>query len=378
MMKRILFSLVSCLMAMGAWAVETTDYIKLSAAETVVPGGDAVKLTVSLVGSTNYYTAYNMDIHLPEGMSVDYKNNKPRVAISASSRTASAFYPSTEEEEDEGTVYRYTHSVTCSYGVIGDRVLRVACISTSNEVFKAVSGDLFTIYVKASAYAKPGAAQITIDGVALKVAGGSEYDPASRVDENVTVGTASSVSCTVSSGNKYSTLVLPFDASLPTGMKAYTCESYADDMVSLKEASSLAAYTPYVVYAEGGYSGTLSGTVDAGKYVEVATEGLLNGAIVPQQKSTGYVLQKLSEGVMFYNMNSQVFSIPSGKCWLEIPAAVKSVGLSFDDPAAIGSLSSECDVTASQTVFDLQGRKVSRMEAGKIYIINGNKFLKLK
>lgn len=365
-------------MTMGAWAVETTDYIKISSA-TLVPGGDEVALTVSLVGSTNYYTAYNMDIHLPEGMSVTYDNENSRfnVDICANPLVASAFYPSSSSKIAGMTIYSYSHSVECSYGVIGDRILRVACISTSNQSFKACSGDLFTFNVKASAYTKPGAAQITIDGVALKVAGGSQYDPASRVDENVTIGTSSSVSCSISSGTKYSTVVLPFDASLPTGMKAYTCDSYADGLVSLKEASSLVAYTPYVIHDKAGYSGTLSGTVDASKYVAVATSGLLKGAIVPQQKSSGYVLQNLDEGVKFYNMDSQLFSIPSGKCWLEIPAEVKSVGISIEDVTGIDCVNSH-PTSLHSPIYDLQGHEVNTMKIGNIYIINGNKYLKLK
>lgn len=68
-MKKILLLACSCLMAICMKAVETTDYITVTAA-TLNPGGAEVKLTFSLVGSTNYYSGYNMDIHFPEGMEV--------------------------------------------------------------------------------------------------------------------------------------------------------------------------------------------------------------------------------------------------------------------------------------------------------------------
>ena len=171
-MKRISILLVSCLISVGLMAEETTDYIEISAV-TLQPGGDVAYVDVSLVGSTTYYSGYNMDIHLPEGLSVDYRNSKPRVS-------RMGIYPYTEDEDTGDKVY--THVLSCSYGEAGDRVLRVACFSSENENLTECSGRLFRVYLKADAYAKPGPANITIDGVALKVAGGAEYDPVSRVD----------------------------------------------------------------------------------------------------------------------------------------------------------------------------------------------------
>lgn len=374
MKKKILTLGLLLFMGVNMFADEplsTTDCFTISDVE-LAPGGAAAKITVSLSGSATYYTAYNMDIHLPVGIDVALKptTNKADVSMKKPS-----LYPYTEEEEDDETVKVYTHSLQMTYGVVGERVLRVACYSNINENFTATSGALFTINLKALPCAKPGAATITIDGAKLVTSDGTGYKVADKNYTNVTVGTTSTVPFTISEANKYSTCVLPFDATLPSGVKAYICKSYAEGFVSLKEASALSAYTPYLVYSEAGYSGSLSGTVDPSKYVEVANKGLLYGAIVPQQKNAGYVLQNLTDGVKFYNMNGATFSIPSGKCWLEIPSDVKSVGFNFDDPTSIRSISCAINNTL---VYDLQGKRVQMMEPGKIYIINNQKYLKIK
>lgn len=387
-MKKILFSLLCCLMTIGASAVETTDYIKLSAA-TVNPGGDEVCITVSLVGSENYYTAYNMDIHLPVGMELTTdEESKYKVAISQSSTEASAIYPSTSTTSPitipgvgtfNVTTYSYTHSLSSSYGVAGDRILRVACISQSNETFKATSGDLFTFYVKASSFTKPGAAQITIDGVALKVAGGSEYDPAAHVDENVTVSSDATASLTVSSTNKWSTCILPFDVDLPTGVEAYTCSDKevreGKTFLKLNSASSIEAYTPYILYSENGYSGNVSGTVDATKYPAsgIVTAGYLNGAIEAQSITEGYVLQNLSDGVKFYSCGGNTFTIPAGKCWVTITSDTKALSFEYDESAKIDCIADKTDNT--DAIYNLSGQKVSTLQPNTIYVRSGKKFI---
>lgn len=381
-MKKILLLACSCLMTFCMKAVETTDYIAITAA-TVNPGGDEVKLTFSLVGSTNYYSGYNMDIWFPEGMEVCMnKSNKPNVVLKKPS-----LYPYDEEEDEEtgDFVKTYTHTISSSYGVVGDRVLRVACISTVNGVFTKVGGDLFTVTVKASPFAKPGNASIKIDGVALKVAGGAEYDPEERFDENVTISTSATAALTISSTNKWSTCILPFATELPEGVSAYSTSSKTtiegDDYLILSEESELKGYTPYILYSESGYSNSLSGTVDATDYPAegYVTEGYLNGAITVQQITDGFVLQNLSEGMKFYATAGKTFSIPAGKCWVTLPsAAVKAFGFAIEDETGVKAIR---DVQPHKNeVYDLSGQKIdiSQTRPNNIYIINGQKVLKTK
>lgn len=381
-MKKILLLACSCLVAICMKAVETTDYITIKEATLNPDGTTEVKLTFSLVGSTNKYSGYNMDIHFPEGMEVCYnKSNKPNVTMKKPS-----LYPYSEEEDEETEemVKTYTHTISSSYGVVGDRVLRVACLSTVNDVFTSEGGDLFTVTVKVSPFAKPGKASIKIDGVALKVAGGDEYDPVERTDENVTISTAATAPVTISS-NKWSTCILPFDAELPTGVTAYSTSAKTTiddaDYLVLSKVNALEGYKPYILYSETAYSGSLEGTVDATKYPTegYVTDGYLNGAITVQQITNGFVLQNLTEGMKFYATGGQTFSIPAGKCWVTLPSAeAKAFGFALEDETGVKPIR---DLKQYENeVYDLSGKKIDirQTRVNHIYIINGQKVLKTK
>ena len=363
-MKRLAFLLVSCLMCVGLWAEETTDYIEIRVRESLVlqPGGDAAYVDVWLVGS-RLYSGYNMDIHLPEGLSVDYKNNKPRV-------TRMGIYPYEEDEETGDKTY--SHQLSYTYGVVGDRVLRVACASLENETLTATSGQLFRVYLKADAYAKPGAAEITIDGVALKVAGGAEYDPASRVDTHVAVGTNATTTLSVSGTNHWSTCILPFDAALPSGVRAFECSDNDGDKLILAEAESMAAYTPYILYSETGYTGSISGTVDGSQYPDggVVVKGYLSGTVVKKSVTSGYVLQNQGEGAKFYLIKEgDEFVVPAGKCWMNpLSSSVRAFGFDFDSSTRLKA--TENDKVQSD-IYTLQGTRVKELEAGKLYVKDG-------
>ena len=349
--------------SLGAQAVDTTDHLELSYEGTLVPGGDGeFTVTVSLAG-TRIYTAYNMDIHLPEGIEL----------------ASDEFGYIIEEDNELWTKVsrtKYSHTFEFSYGAAGERTIRCYCISTSNTDFNAASGTLFTFCLKATPYCKPGSLDITIDGInftALEGGSAVKYVPADETHA-ITVGTSSSVSVSVSAANKYSTLVLPFAAALPDGLEAYSCRSVDGDNLVLEAASSLAAYTPYILYAESGYSGTLTGTVDASAYAEVVSDGYLRGAIVKQQVNSGYVLQNQGSGVKFYNVDGQNFAIPVGRCWLDVSGS-SSKAFEWGDPTAVKAVKTR---NATNVYYNIDGTRAQDPQPGRIYIRNDKKILKLK
>ena len=143
------------------------------------------------------------------------------------------------------------------------------------------------------------------------------------------------------------------------------------------------AYTPYILYAENGYTGTLSGTVDESKYVETAQAGYLYGAVTEQVQTEGYVLQNKGDGTKFYWLNGYEYTIPEGKCWVDFP-------IDYQEPKAFYSISMNGGTTGIEKVetnstskslgniYDLNGNKVSIMLPGNIYIVNGMKVMKIK
>jgi hypothetical protein len=193
---------------------------------------------------------------------------------------------------------------------------------------------------------------------------------------HLTVTGQSTVQLNVAAENQWNTCVLPFDATPPSGLKAYESEEISGEYLILSEASSFRAYTPYIICAENGFSGQLSGTVDADNYVSVATDGYLHGAITQQQITQGYVLQNLGEGPIFYNVNGQNFVIPQGKCWLAAGDASSSQAVRIGIDGASGIDSAPSPAPADNAIYTLDGRRVKHPQAGHIYIIGGKKAIK--
>lgn len=330
--RRILLFLTLVCSAVGAFAdntyhqKETDDYVTLGDL-TVEPGKDEVyKLKVNLNG-TQIYTAFEMDIELPSGlepvMEKDSKGDmRPKVRLWKGTGTIFPFF----EDEDEG-IKDFSHSVIASYGAVDKNILRMACYSISGEDFTATSGTLVTIYCKASPYLKPGVndvhitkchfitnEKVIIDGKEMR---GQQYNCKDRT-EKINALAKSTATINVSATNKWGSCVVPFDIPvLPSGLEAYTVTDRESGIAYLKPQTSIVAYTPVLLYAENGFSGTFSGDVDETKYKEVAQQDIIYGAIVPQTKDNGFVLQNLGEGVKLYAMSGQTFEIPAGKCWVE-------------------------------------------------------------
>ena len=189
------------------------------------------------------------------------------------------------------------------------------------------------------------------------------------------------------------TCVLLFDAELPANLKAYTTETLENGYLNLVEVDKLEAYKPYILYAENGYEGELSGKVDLAGYQLKVTDdnGLLAGAVETQVITYGYALQNQTgengKGVAFYAVdteNSQEVTIPAGKCWLDVqknsnPAATtRSISLRFPEGGAtgIGDVKIELPADGSAPIYTIDGKRVDVMQCGQIYIIGGKKMIK--
>lgn len=348
----------------------TNDYITVNDV-TLVPGSaDTYQVEISLVGS-QIYTAYQMDILFPPGVDVVVDEDGPYVDL----------------WDGDGCIYPYVrrklvHSLSSSYGVVSNKLLRISCSDDMNRVLTATSGKLLYFLVKASPYLKPGDVVLKVTNLDFTTKENSQKY--SCKDQTLTLhATAeSTATLSVSGSSHYGTCVLPFAVSpLPDGVKAYSAKGFDEtgQLVVLDEVTQLAAYTPYILYSASGYSGSLKGTVDASQYGEVVSDGLLRGAIAPQKKSAGYVLQDLGEGAKFYAMDGVEFLIPEGKCWLEMPAAQASApqyGIQIGTTTAITAPTTSA--TAHGKIYTLDGKEVKTMQPGGIYVVNGKKVLKIK
>lgn len=353
--------------------LSTTDHITVSDVELVPGSGEQYDMYISLVGSL-IYTAYEMDVKFPPGLDVVMNSEgKPYVYLY---KKSDAIYPK-DEEEDE-----WKHQVISSYGKVADHVMRLSCFSLTNAELTATSGTLLRVRVTPSAWLKPG--DVTLEVSKLHFITKQDAQQYTCADQTLTLHASnqSSVKLSVSGDDHFNTCVLPFDvAALPEGLKAYSAKRVDDTntAVVLDEVKSLKAYTPYILYAENGYTGTLTGTVDAANYVEVAHDGYLYGAVAAQKQTEGYVLQNQGEGSRFYSMADGEYDIPEGKCWLKVEndkAASASYALSFGDTHT-GIATVPTAASTPKAIYTLDGIRVSEMQPGCIYVVDGQKILKL-
>ena len=147
-MKRVFTFLFLLCFMMQSWAqgIATTDYLTISDL-TVVPGSsNRYYFTVSLVGS-KIYTAFEMDIHFPPGLDVEFKNGQPNANFWKSKGTIFPY----DEDEFEGTK-NFKHMLISSYNVVSKSDFRLSCFSGTNAELTATSGPLFYVYVTASLF----------------------------------------------------------------------------------------------------------------------------------------------------------------------------------------------------------------------------------
>ena len=389
MHKTKLFTLLFLLCATRiAYADATTDKVTVSNL-TLASGGAQGFFTVSLEGTTAY-TAYQMDIYLPDGIEIVSDGNNQKMLYMANndySIDGNDIYPFTSTTNAfTGVVTTKTYTHTFKYEAQADGAMRILCYSSASEALKT-SGALFHVFVKASPYAKPGLNEITLSRFRFSTPANQEYILNDTHAEAFTVAGECSVLLNISASNKFGTCVLPFDSALPSGVEAYSCSTYSDDALLLTPATSMEAYTPYIVYAPEGFSGTLSGTPSEEDYTARVTDGkATDGFLTATLKQTElvddaneknyYVLQRKANtnAPMFYRIGSSSYILPAGKCYLELPkTSTSAVTFRISDANGIPLITT--DEKNNAPIYNLQGQQVLRMEPGQIYIQNGHKII---
>lgn len=365
------------LLSIGAKAesLPTTDYVYTTGLQW--DNEEKMYCFDVMLQGDNLYTAYGMDILIPQGWQVSVTSiGKPNIVMVDDYCTEidNVIYP--YEEGRRG--YTYFHDVTPNFPEKEKLChIRVACLSTDLLYLTSTSGPLFRVYLeKTIEDGQWPIGSVKFYNVELNKVG-QPYDSADREDIVLIHTGETNLPLSVSATAHWGTCILPFNAELPAGVKAYTCTENDGENIYLENASSMEAYTPYILYSEDGYKGTISGTVDAQKYPETGyvKKGLLNGAIVDQSISDGYILQNLSGGVMFYPIKEgSTFNIPAGKCWMTLPSTANAQGMNFvvNDPASIKNIGITDD---DNSIYTLQGIKVENGVKGSIYIKSGKKFI---
>ena len=377
--KLILFFAALLAVTAARADVETTDKIVISELQVEPGSGSVYNFTVSLDGSDTHYTAFEIDLTLPHGLSVA-TTSKGDLRVSM---VKPSLYPyEIEEQEDENgdieEVKTYTHQL--SKAMTGQNTLKVIVLSLENELFTKTSGDLFKVYVQASPYLKPGDAEIGISAKLVTI-DEEKHIPTAYVSKSVNASNTSTLTMKVSEENKFATCILPFEYELPVdgSLKAYTCNACTSEAMLLTIVQGkMEAYTPYIIYASTGYSATVSGTVDAMKYPDegFVQQGYLVGTLVQKEltEQTSYIMQNQGSGAMFYHVGATPFVINEGKCYAEFPSGANARSLIMNDEATDieGVISTGSEPTI---IYNLNGQRVYKMQHNSIYIVDGKKVI---
>ena len=189
--------------------------------------------------------------------------------------------------------------------------------------------------------------------------------------EGMESGIGSVATLSVSPNNKWATCILPFSTEIPIGLQAFTSAGVDGDYLSLDETTSLKANTPYVLYAENGYEGAVTGVVESVDGT-IVSEGILSGALAEQKITSGYVLQNQGNGCMFYKVNGAT-TVPAGKCWLNMTNNRNAIRIKLGETG----LEDIENIKSADKVFTLDGKVVDKPQTGKVYVVNGKKVIKL-
>lgn len=190
------------------------------------------------------------------------------------------------------------------------------------------------------------------------------YSNSQNYDLAIEAAEKASVDVNIGAAVKYATRIFPFSPTLPEGVKAYSA-AVDVDKVTLTEATTLAANTPYILFANEGYNGdALSGwgTASATSYTSEVLTGVYEAITGDDLPADSYVLAQIDNKVCFYQVdNNDKPTVTAYRCYLTAPSASRV--LSFDNEytgiEAINALTS-----GEATIFNASGVKVPSLQKG--------------
>ncbi|MCQ2253941.1 MAG: leucine-rich repeat protein [Bacteroidaceae bacterium] len=333
--------------------VAAKDSQKLYAENLYIEPGAQQTLTVNAHLNTEDYVGCQLEMQLPEGFSY-VTNKKGAVVVTPNS-------------------YRCeTHSA--SVKIVDSRTLRIGIASMSlDPIYFGEDGDesLFTVKVQADASVEAGNHEISITKVRFSTE--EVEDQFAATEGYFRAFGEEAISLVVPEGG-YATLCLPYNATVPTGLKAYKATGVKNGMVVVEEQTSIAACTPLIIEGTAGTYNFSGDNSDADEFEY--SVGSLKSSLVPAESNSGYVLQNLSDGLGFYKI-ADALTVPAFRTVLDgasVSAAPAFVPVGFDEDAnAIEATGYKLQTTDS--VYTLDGKRVKTMEKGKIYIVSGVKMI---
>lgn len=323
-------------------------------------GQTATRLTVYENDSERNYTAFNMSLIVPDGITIaQVQKGRNRVnSIELSERAAE------------------THTISCN--MPEGTLIKIMCSSTQNDdLYPKDENDnpmdeLFTIDLIASPEMMNGTYTVTTEGVVFghnqdNVVTGYVPNPLPSFQLTITGGQdALTIPYTLSSTG-VGTLCLPFDAEVPAGLFMLTATDVVDNEIQLSVQERIVAGTPLIVAGEPG-TYTFMGTPSV--IGTEFTEGVLSGVTEQKVITEGYVLQRMNGVTGFYRIDSaKPITVPAYRCWLSYSGDATVLPFRFDIDALRERMQ---DKGEDDLWFDLGGRHTDGRRQG-VNVSNGKK-----
>ncbi len=178
---------------------------------------------------------------------------------------------------------------------------------------------------------------------------------------------------------KAGTLILPYEANIPSGITAYTISySSGDYATATPVAITLPANTPVYLTAETAstpYVFTATGTLPNATPADL-TEGALTGAYALTYVPTNsYVLKSQGGNLGFYKVGTtNPQKINPYRAYLSAPTTAPMLTIDFGGGEVTGITNVKHETTTDNQYYDLQGRLVAQPTKG-LYIVNGKKVI---
>lgn len=202
--------------------------------------------------------------------------------------------------------------------------------------------------------------------------GGNIYTEAGNADFTLVETAKPSITINTTAAG-WGTVMLPFAvASLPTGVKAYTCAEIEGITLTLVGVDALEANKPYII--EGAWNEVVSG--DAQGKALTATEGLLTGTYTTIEATDGqYVLQNQGGKVAFYQVDTSKATpnVPANHAYLTVSSSARA--LYFDAATAIKTI--EALTSGEAEIYGANGARQNGLKKGVNIIKRGDKTMKV-
>lgn len=198
---------------------------------------------------------------------------------------------------------------------------------------------------------------------------------------------ASTYSLTIGDA-KAATLVLPFAATIPTGVSCYALSyTSGDDITATEVITTLPAHTPVLVttstantysFAPASFADPVQDNILVGVYSDGTNIAQTTG------DNTNYILQnQTSKGVGFYKIGTSGHTVNANRAYMSVTHADASTApareffaIDFDGNGEVTGIkaveTAAGDVPSVNGYYDLQGRRVAQPTKG-LYIVNGKK-----